>query len=558
MKKISIIIILIVGELSSQRININNDYIYDHLRISILSGDLETDYSFNIRPLDYKNLSNHNQYFFYDLIKKKNFKVKFLGIDYFTEFNSHHPYKKNNGTMIPNRGYQHIISPGLFFELGPLSIKFKPEHHYSNNKRFDGFWEGHYSKIWAERYKLWNHIDMPERFGNNSHNNLFLGQSYVKLNWKNLSLGISNENIWWGPSTRNSIMMSNNAKGFKHLSFNSNKPLKTFIGDFEWQIIWGRLESSGFTPPRTDFTHSGTKIYVPKINQLGHEDDWRFLNAMVISYSPKFINGFSFGFIRWVQMYSALVEGKYTWMNGVPSYFPIFSNLFRKNDVSVDYESQTDQAAGIFFKWLWKKSNTEIYAEFHHNDSKENIRDLLLDSDHSRAVTVGIQKYFKIAKGDFLFSWEWTQMEQNASRLVRNAGSWYEHTWVFHGYTNNGEVLGSAIGPGSNVNFFSLSKLKRNEKIGIALEIVDNDNDFYHDAFAQAGDYRRYWKDFNLHLMYNRKFKSLIFSSDIVYGRSLNYQWELDDKATPYYHPGRDINNLHFTFKLTYYLNYFR
>ena len=29
---------------------------------------------------------------------------------------------------------------------------------------------------------------------------------------KGFSLGISNENIWWGPSIRNSIMMSNHAK----------------------------------------------------------------------------------------------------------------------------------------------------------------------------------------------------------------------------------------------------------------------------------------------------------------------------------------------------------
>ena len=28
-------------------------------------------------------------------------------------------------------------------------------------------------------------------------------------------------------------------------------------------------ENSGFTPPRTDFEHAGTKLYVPKINQMG-------------------------------------------------------------------------------------------------------------------------------------------------------------------------------------------------------------------------------------------------------------------------------------------------
>ena len=58
------------------------------------------------------------------------------------------------------------------------------------------------------------------------------------------------------------------------------KPIKTFIGNFEWQIITGRLESSGFTPPRTDIEHAGTKLYIPKINQNGETDDWRYLQGL--------------------------------------------------------------------------------------------------------------------------------------------------------------------------------------------------------------------------------------------------------------------------------------
>ena len=62
---------------------------------------------------------------------------------------------------------------------------------------------------------------MPERFGNVNHNKTTYGQSSIRLNWKKLSLGISNENLWWGPSIRNSIMMSNHAQGFKHITFNT-------------------------------------------------------------------------------------------------------------------------------------------------------------------------------------------------------------------------------------------------------------------------------------------------------------------------------------------------
>ena len=73
-------------------------------------------------------------------------------------------------------------------------------------------------------------------------------------------MGFSNENIWWGPSIRNSIMMSNHATGFKHLTFNTSSPIDTKIGSFEWQVISGRLESSTYTPPGTDKFYAGQRL----------------------------------------------------------------------------------------------------------------------------------------------------------------------------------------------------------------------------------------------------------------------------------------------------------
>ena len=454
--------------------------------------------------------------------------------------------------MVPNRGYQHIISPGVFFKLGPLSIQFKPEHHYGENKIFDGFWEGHYPIIWSKRYRLWNRIDMPERFGTEIFNRTTLGQSSIRLNWKNISFGISNENLWWGPSIRNSIMLSNHAEGFKHITFNTTKPISTFIGNFEWQIISAKLESSGYLPSNSNIQHLGTDLYVPKINQLGQTNDWRYLQGYTVTYSPKWISGLSLGFIRWVQAYSALYKGKYTWMEGNPTWFPAFSNLFRNKDKYENYEAQTNQAAGIFLRWFWKNSKAEIYLDFSHNDSKSNFRDLLLDSDHSRAITLGLQKVLKINNDDFLFTWEWTDMAQTASRLLRNAGSWYEHAWTKDGYTNQGEVLGAGIGPGSNSNYFALNRVSNKEKLGIAFEIIEHDKDFFYEINYSGEDRRQNWKDYNFIINFSKKYKNLWMSSNMIYSRNLNYQWGLDETTTENYYPGNNVNNFHMNLKLTY------
>tara|TARA_B100001175_G_scaffold205925_1_gene174823 strand:+ start:23738 stop:25456 length:1719 start_codon:yes stop_codon:yes gene_type:complete len=551
----------------SQSLNLNNTLFENNIRRAQLNGDIDYTISFTLRPIDLnhydinKDIFDINEYSPTVLsFLNNNGKLKILPLDFNINYSSHHPYNRNNGSMITNRGYQQLISVGIYLEMGPLSIQLKPENIYAENKGYDGFWEGHYDIIWAKRYNLWNNSDLPERFGVYDYKKTTFGQSSVRLNYKSLSLGLSSENIWWGPSVRNGIMMSNNAQGFNHVTFNTRKPIKTFIGNFEFQLVTGRLEPSGFNPPNIDRTYAGTKLFVPKINQNAETGDWRFFQGYTITYSPIWVPGFHVGLNRWAQMYGAMFEGRYNWIadanNGAKvGWFPIFNNFLRKNDKIEPYERETDQAASVFFRWFWKDSKAEIYGDFAHNDSKVNLRDLLLDSDHSRSLTLGLRKLFdsKRNNSQFEFHWEWTQMEQTGSRLIRNAGSWYLHNRVYHGYTNNGEVIGAGIGPGSNSQYFSVANHDKNRRIGLAFEMIDQDNDFYYYAFEQSGDFRRYWKDFNFHLFYEKKFKNFWGSFNMLYSRSLNYQWELiENPALPYYQPGRDVNNLHIDFKLTY------
>ena len=60
------------------------------------------------------------------------------------------------------------------------------------------------------------------------------------------------------------------------------------------------------------------------------------------------------------------------------------------------------------------------------------------------------------------------------------------------------------------------------------------------------------WKDYNLHLNFQKKFGNFYSSFNLIFIKSLNYQWELTEKGTSYYQPGRDVNNLHFKTKIIY------
>lgn len=342
-------------------------------------------------------------------------------------------------------------------------------------------------------------------------------------------------------------MMSNNAQGFEHITFNTTRPIKSPVGNFEWQIVTGRLESSGFAPPDTTRTFTGNLLYLPK------EEDWRYFQGFSVSYTPKWIPGLSLGITRWTQAYSEFIKR-------TDDYFPAFSNLFRNNDDNTGGrdESQRDQAAGIFMRWVWPDSKAEIYAEFHRNDASANFRDLILDAEHSSATTLGIQKLFDLKKeGRHLqFNWEWTQMAQSGGRILRNGFSWYIHSKVRHGYTHNGEVLGSAIGPGSNVHYLSLAWTEGTNRFGAAFERLVHNNDFLRFAFEDSLDFRRYWVDYNIHLFTDWEFENFLFSGNLAYTRALNYQWELFHVpfSQPYYVPGTDRGNIDLEFNIAYFL----
>ncbi|KYG82590.1 capsule assembly Wzi family protein [Roseivirga echinicomitans] len=557
MKKIILLIytfLLFGGQLFAQTIPLGSAVVQDYLRRQQLLGNLDSSFSFNYRPvvfggngLKIDSLVFDTDNYFKTIARFDGNKgsLKILPLDFRLAYDSDHPDSRNDGAMIRSRGLQTYLSAGIYSEWGPLTIQLKPELIFAENNRYQGFpfKPRHFESTWQSRYVFFNRIDEPERYGDGNYTQATVGQSSIRLNQWGLSLGLSTENIWWGPAIRNSLMMSNNAQGFPHITFNTQRPIETFIGSFEGQILTGQLKASGFNPPYYDSLFSGQVQFAPKPN------DWRYFQAISFSYSPKWIQGLSFGVTRWVQQYYANAKaGK--------DYFPAVSGIFRGKDPNeFGSELRQDEAASLFGRWVWFDSKAEVYFEFGKNDAAINLRDLLVDSDHSRALTIGFSKLFPTAKKDefYQFNFELTQMSQTESRFFRNALSWYIHGVVRDGYTNNGEVLGSALGPGGNAQYLEVSWLKGLKRIGGAVERYVHNNDFA--TFTFSGDFTRYWVDYNLHGFVEWQFDKLFLRGSLFYTKSLNYQWEVifDPNATPYpYYPGKDRDNFNLDINLAY------
>jgi hypothetical protein len=455
---------------------------------------------------------------FTDYTSQSSSVFRLLPVELKQQFNSHHPYGWNDGSMIPAKGYQAQLGFGIFLKKGFVSLQLRPEIVYAQNGSFSTFPSQHSDEIWRAYYNtVINVTDAPERFGAGSYTKIFPGQSALRFNYRKLSLGISTENLWWGPGVRNSLIMSNNAPGFPHLSFNSSQPLTSRVGSFEWQVISGVLKSSDILPDDTTRTANGQALYVPK-----QEDGDRYLNGVVFTWQPTWTKGLFLGFSR---MY-------YQYVSDVPftidGYMPVIGKLF-KGGLKNEDEKKRDQMISVFFRLVLPKEKAELYGEFGRNDHAQNARDLLVEPEHSRAYILGFAKWFEGRKKDIQLFGEITNLQMPATIRLRAQESWYSHYQVRHGYTNYGQVVGAGIGPGGASQTIGLQWGEGLQRFGGTIERVVNNNDFYYTAFSASEQWQRHWVDFSLNL--NKSFlkKRMLYDARLSLVHSMNYQWSDKD-----------------------------
>jgi len=519
-------VIFIQFKVNAQSLPVGTPVLEDYYRRMQLLGKIDSSLSFTVRPL-YPSYDGGN-IFFPDTTERnvttnstwtsKNGKLKTMWLPFTlqTEGNSDHPYGWNDGPMIPSKGFQFLMSGGLYLQYGPLSVQLKPEIVSADNSDFETFNKNQYDVIFARYYDIYNNIDLPVRFGTNGYAHAFWGQSSIRLNFKAWSFGLSTENLWWGPGIRNSLLMSNSAPGFAHLTLNTSRPLKTSIGSFEGQLIAGRLTNSGLPPLVPDHAFFGTNLYVPK------PDDWRYLSGIVITWQPKWIPGLFLGYDQ-----SAQVYGKS--LSGIKSYLPIFSSVKSTTAPNNQINSQ-DQLSSIFARWIWFQEHVEVYFEYGHYNNSDDLYQSLLRPNNTRAYTFGLRKLLPFknrSDQNIMLGVEVTQLGSTSITGVTQGQEWYVSRGIRQGYTNFGQMLGAGIGPGGNIQAIDVSWVKGLKKIGLQIERYVHDDDFYYYAFYDSRNYSQHWVDLSLGFNGEWNYKNFIFNAKIQGIESNDYQWAL-------------------------------
>jgi hypothetical protein len=535
----------------AQELAIGNQAVDEFLRRKSLIGkdEVQTGWMF-------RSSSGILEDFFYPLDtlnkEKKRFDYKILPIYFTTRLDGKRPYVGGEYGMIPARGGQSFLSTGFQVRFSILHIQLQPEVVTAQNLAFPGFPDTFSSGTIGARFLFWNVGDSPERFGNSTYSKVFWGQSSISLRAGAFELGAGTKNIWWGPGQWNSLIFSNNAPGFPHISLNTSKPAKTFLGSFEGQVLIGRLESSGLAPTQNE--ELNVSFFAP-LNQ-----DWRYLNAMMISYSPKWIPTLSFGYSRTYQYYNGERP------NDLKGWLPILEPMAKEklftngNSVIYDDRRQSQQIA-IFGRYTIPKAKAKVYFQFGRRDHALNWREFFLNPEHARAYQVGFIKLADLPTSNksLQIRGEITHQQESINRYLRYgydlAGSitWHTHGQV-RGFTNYGQSMGVGIGTGSNVQTLEVSLVEKWCKLGVLFERLENNQDFYYRAFGHQGELKP-WIDWSTALLWNTSYKDIFISARLQGTYAKNYQWGLSDTSTPEFPVSQNLFSLHSQVNLIYFWN---
>ncbi len=387
-----------------------------------------------------------------------------------TTYNSAVPTPDNDGTLWAGRGQNVLVRAGVAIRFGRLEAALVPELAYSQNRTFQSqpaFSSGQrpatgpYAAQWFTGVYS---ADLPIRFGDQAYTLLTPGQSYVAVTTGPVVVGLSNENQWWGPGTRNALLMSNAAEGVPHAFVRTARPIHTRIGDVEARWMLGRPTGSLYFNPPPDTS------------------DARYLNGAVVTLRVAGAPDLTLGAARLV-----LTRGA----GGILSHAldVVIRNENLGTGPALHTGQQSDQLASVFARAVIPGGRTEVYGEFARSELPRSVRDFLLQPLNTGAYTLGLaHAWGSPGAGALRASAEVTDLEQTRNFTDRpTPPDYYTGRAAPRGFTSRGQPLGAAIGPGSSSQWAGVDYYAAGWQLGAFAQRTRNQNDaLYRVAIANA------------------------------------------------------------------------
>jgi hypothetical protein len=376
---------------------------------------------------------------------------------------------ENDGALWAGRGANLLVRGGVAVRAGRFSAVLAPEVAYAQNLGFQSapsFLTGQRPPTgpFAAQWFVGPYsADLPIRFGDQSYTTFNFGQSHVSFAAGPVVAGFSTENQWWGPGARNALLLSNAAEGVPHAYVRTARPLRTRLGDVEGRWILGGLTGSLY------FTHT----YAGPTG--------RALNGAVVTLRTAFDRDLTVGAAR---MVLAPVNNPGDVFGHALDVLVRNQNLGTGDTLRTGLRS--DQLTAVFGRWVFPGAGAEIYGEFARLELPRSLRDFFLAPLNTGAYTFGAARAWRVAsRGVMRGSAEVTNLEQSRAFTDRPPPpDYYTGRAAPAGFTNRGQVLGAAVGPGSQSQWAALDYYAPDWQAGLFAQRVRHQNDALYRVFV--------------------------------------------------------------------------
>lgn len=366
----------------------------------------------------------------------------------------------NDGAEWAGRGLASTVEAGARVETSWLSASLTPVITYSRNEPFEVLpsnapGRSQFASPWHSGIES---ADQPLRFGTEPITTFYPGQSWIELRRGPLAFGVSSDDQWWGPGIQNALVLSNNAAGIPEAHLRSTRPIPTPVGDVEFRWFVGALTQSTFF----DTARTG---------------GLRAISAAAATLRTRIDSGLTVGVARAV--YSPVGSA-----HRIPAHaFDVFSRWNQTPDLSgAPPAHPSDQVLSLFWRWIFPESGFEFYGEW-AKLFPPGLREMLVAPQLHQGFTLGTQWVAPVRGSSAVrLQAEATMLEQTPAVAHGPVASFYTSRFVPQGYTQRGQVIGAAIGPGASAQFLAGDYLTSRWRIGVELGRIRWEDDAYYQS----------------------------------------------------------------------------
>ena len=334
-----------------------------------------------------------------------------------SRFNSGFPYGYNDGAVWAGRGITLSAQAGLWLRYGSLAASFVPLVAWTSNAGFRLQPNGHTGpRVYSDgRYP--GGIDRPQRFGPDAYALASGGQTTLEVTQWGVATGVSSANNGWGPAADFPVILGNNAGGFPHVFAGTARPVDVWLAHVHVRALFGRLTQTPYSPALGALATRGG-------------------SGAVVVVVPRWPAGLELGGARFIH-------------RGWAARRFVLRELLAPFEISSRNDSLENQIASVFLRWVVPRAGVEVYWEYGTEDTRYNLREVVVEPDHIAGYTIGLRRVKRGADGGLrIVRAEVQNLQRGTLVQSRSQSPFYVHSTVLQGHTYRGQVLGSEWGVG--------------------------------------------------------------------------------------------------------------